>query len=725
MPPTKPDPVHALFAQGQKHQSDRRFDDALACYEQILKINPDIAEVHFHIGRICAVTDRFSRALAHLSRAAALKPAEPAIWQAWAEAAALAADPQADAALLGAVKSAPIAPALRIAVQDRFARPHGRPPAPISAAKRPALDRILKHLKAGKPAEAQRLAAAEAARHPQEPAFANALGMAQRDLGAKEAAIASFRRAVALQRGYAEAQNNLGTTLRDLGRTADAARAFRAAVIAAPNWPAALINLADMLNRLGAQTHALPYAQKAATLDPRSAAAPLLLGEIHFRLSQYAEAAEAFSRALVADPAGLQPRLSLAQAHTRLGHVSQAMDEYDRVLNRAPDHANALAGKAGLLQSLGQFDDAEALFRRSFGADPTNGENYRLFIASHRTRADDPLLEQMVTRFNAKGLPDTDRMNFGFAIAKALEDTRQYDRVFEYLNIANGLMRKAWPYDISHRLNEVRALQEAYAGFDFATAQPEGACDYAPIFVTGMPRSGTTLVERIIAAHSKVEAAGEAGVAAGAALRLISAADGRFAPVSSLPAEAIAAVGREYAEKLGARFPDAARVTDKSILTYMHIGLIKLALPKARIIVVRRDPRDTLLSIYKNKFAEGTHLYAYDLGDLAQYYRSFVEMVGFWRRRVPDWIYEVDYESLVANPETESRNLIAAAGLEWEDQCLESHKNVRKVDTLSVYQARQPISAGSVQSWKRYEKELGMMMDALGDILTEAKDGIE
>lgn len=725
MTQTKPNALRALFAQGKKHQAERRFDKALECYDRILKSDPDIAEVHFHIGRICAVTDRFARALDHLARAAALKPSELAIWLAWAEAAALSADVQAETTLLTALKAAPIDPAQRIAIQDRFARQRGRPPVRMSAAARTALERIVKLLQSGKAAEAQRLAASEAARQPNEPALANILGLAQRDLGAKEAAVASFQRAVALERGYADAQNNLGVTLRDMGRAADAARAFRAAVITAPNWPTGLINLADMLNRLGAQARALPYAQKAATLEPRSAPPSLLLGEVHFRLGQYAEAAEAFSRALAANPSGFQPRLSLAQAYTRLGRDTEALAEYDTLLAGAPENANALAGKAGLLQSLGRFDEAEALFRQSFRADPANGENYRLFIASHRTQADDPLLEDMIAQFEAEGLPDADRMNFGFAIAKALEDTKQYGRVFDYLNVANGLMRKAWPYDIAQRLNEVRTLQDAYSGFDFAAAQMEGASDYAPIFVTGMPRSGTTLVEQIIAAHSLVEGAGEAGVAAGAALRLIASPEGGFAPVSSLPTQAIAAIGQEYADKLGARFPDAKRITDKSILSYMHIGLLKLALPNARFIVVRRDPRDTLLSIYKNKFAEGTHLYAYDLKDLALYYRSFVDMVDFWRARVPNWIHEVDYESLVANPEAESRKLIAAAGLDWEDQCLDFHKSTRKVDTLSVYQARQPISAGSVRSWQRYEKDLEVLMEALGDIVTEAKNGTE
>jgi hypothetical protein len=145
----------------------------------------------------------------------------------------------------------------------------------------------------------------------------------------------------------------------------------------------------------------------------------------------------------------------------------------------------------------------------------------------------------------------------------------------------------------------------------------------------------------------------------------------------------------------------------------MFIGLLKLAMPNARFVIVQRDPRDNLLSIYKNKFPDDTHLYAYDQRDLAITYATFVEMVDFWRERVPDWFYEVQYEELVANPEAETRKLIAACGLPWEDACLKPQDNERKVETLSVFQARQPISKASVKAWQRYEKELAPMLDEL------------
>jgi hypothetical protein len=186
-----------------------------------------------------------------------------------------------------------------------------------------------------------------------------------------------------------------------------------------------------------------------------------------------------------------------------------------------------------------------------------------------------------------------------------------------------------------------------------------------------------------------------------------------FRRADTIPDAEIAALGRDYLAQVADRFPSAEIVSDKSITSYRYPGLLKLALPKARVIVVRRDPRDNLLSIYRNRFPEGAHLYAYDLRALAEYYATFVQMVEFWRSETPDWFTEVQYESLVSNPEEESRRLIAACGLDWEEACLTPHHNERQVRTLSVYQVRQPISKGSVKAWHRYEEELQPMFDVL------------
>ncbi|MDP4033250.1 MAG: sulfotransferase [Pseudorhodobacter sp.] len=716
-PPNKtltPTEIKSAYAEALHLIADARPDAALQRLGHIVETNPNIAEVQFQIGRIFTTGDRYDRALSHLQAAAALKPKEPAIWAALAAAVALAGDADSQKACLAALKSAPIAPELRIRLQNRFGAQKAASKPALGGADAKAIAALVALMSARRFAEAEAGARTLLLRHPGAAIAANIRASALAALGRHPEALTAFHDAIRIDPFYAEAHANLGHLLQDMGRLDAAKAAFRDAVACAPAMAGALTELARLQTRSGSPERALPLLERALKAAPNSVAALTARGNALTRLRDYAAAETALLRAVKAAGGKSAEALALlAQAQAHLGKDDEALRNYDAALAVDANHAAAQGGKAGLLQNLGRFDEAEIWFRKVFETDPTNGENYRLFIASHKCRPGDPIIAQMLARFDDPALGDTDRMNLGFAIAKALEDVRDYDKVFTYLNAANSLLRKAFPYDIAQRQREVAAVQAAMAGFDWQAAQVPGTSDYAPIFVTGMPRSGTTLVEQIIASHSQVEGAGEMGDGTRIAQRLLfEGADGPCS-MTSLTAGQIAGLGRDYEALLRSRFPDAPHVTDKSILTYLFIGLMKLALPRARIIVVRRDPRDTLLSIYKNKFPEGTHLYGSDLTDLAHYYTSFVQMIEFWRALVPDWFYEVEYEALVANPEAESRKLIAACGLEWQDACLNFHQNTRKVETLSVYQVRQPISGGSVKSWQRYGAEIAPLLAAL------------
>jgi len=706
-----------LYDQAMKLQAAKRHEEALACYEQMIAANPRIAEVHYQVARIFTEAGKPARALPHLQAAAALRPAEPAIWRLWAAAVALTADPEAEASFLAALKHSTLAPEVTLRLQDRFTPGHRYVPA-VPAAVRAEVRKVMPLMKARRFAEAELLAASLLSRHPRCAAAANLLATAQARQGKTDAAIANYSRAATLDPEDAEPLNNLGQVLMEAGRLPEAIEAFRGAIIAAPCMVPALANLALAMQRIAKIAAALPFAQRAARLDPKDPVPLITLANLHTLLRDPESAAAVLRRALALAPARADAQALMGQALSRLGDDDAAMHHYDRALDLQPDLPLAIGGKASLLQTLGRFDEAEAWFRRAFALDPANGEHYSTFLVSHKVTPGDPILDEMIARFDDPKTTDASRIGFGFGIAKALEDLKDFDRVFPYLRAANDLTRKLHPYDIAVRHERVAALLHSLDSRAWPGAPVPGTSDAAPIFVTGMPRSGTTLVEQIIASHSTVTGAGEVNILADMAAKLLF--PGREAiAVADLPPEAIAGLGEDYLAALRQRHPEAARITDKSIQSYMYIGLIKLALPNARIVVVRRDPRDNLLSIYKNKFTEGTHLYSNNLRDLGEYYRSFHEVIEFWRARVPGWFYEVQYEELVANPEAETRKLIAACGLDWEDACLTSHQNTRKVDTLSVFQVRQPISKGSLNAWQRYEAHLGEMFEALGDLLPE------
>lgn len=706
-----------LYDQAMKLQAAKRHEEALACYEQMIAANPRIAEVHYQVARIFLEAGKPARALPHLQAAAALRPAEPAIWRLWAAATALTVEPEVEATFLAALKHSTLPPEVKLRLQDRFTPGHRYVPA-VPAAVRAEVRKVMPLMKARRFAEAELLAASLLSRHPRCAAAANLLATAQARQGKIDAAVANFSRAATLDPEDGEPLNNLGQVLIEAGRLPEALEAFRAAVVAAPCMVPALAHLALALRRSDQVAEALPFALRAARLDPADPMPLVILGNL-YTLRRDFEAAEAVLRkALALDPARADAQALMGQTLARLGQDAEAMAHLDRALALQPDLALAIGGKASLLQTLGRFEEAEPWFRRSFELDPANGDNYNGFLVSHKVKPGDPILDEMIARFDDPKTSDANRIGFGFGIAKALEDLKQYDRVFPYLRVANDLTRKANPYDIKVRHERVDSLLRSMESRDWPGEPMHGTSAFAPIFVTGMPRSGTTLVEQIIASHSTVTGAGEMNIAAKLGAKLL-AADKDTVPLRDVPPEAIAKLGQDYLAEVRQRNPGIGRIADKSIQSYMYIGLIKLALPNARIVVVRRDPRDNLLSIYKNKFNEGTHLYSNNLRDLGEYYRTFHEVIEFWRARVPDWFYEVQYEELVANPEAETRKLIAACGLGWEDACLNSHQNTRRVETLSVFQVRQPISKGSLNAWQRYEAHLGEMFEALGDLLPE------
>lgn len=710
---TKANDIQTVYALGMEQQAAKDFPAALKTYGRVLRMNPDIAEAHYQIGRILCDTDAANAAIPHLRKAAELRPKEDAVWKALAIAVALGGNKTIESEFLSALKRAAIPPHVKIELQDRFGAQRTASKPATGGVSVQNIRRMLQLMDSGRFSDAQIAAERFTKSNPQSAVAYNVLAATQALQGRVAAAEQNFRAAIRLDSRYAEAHEHLGRLLASQNKPEEALDAFRKAVTLAPGRTSALVALATMQTQNGSASGALPLLERAIETDPDSAEVYRALGNALTRLRKYDQAEIAFEKAIELLPKDSPDLIALlAQAQSRIGKDDSAMQNYERALAMNENTPIAVGGKALLLQTLGDFDAAETWFRKSFEIDPNNGENYRAFIASHKTKPGDPVIDRMLERYEDTSITKTDRANLGFAIAKALEDVKDYSRVFHYLDEANALIREANPYDIAKRKRNVSALLEAYADVDWHSINIEGTTDFAPIFVTGMPRSGTTLIEQIVSSHSTVTGAGEVGEAAGSGYQLVMRR-GKARQFDTIAQEEFAAVGHGFKAYIRSRFPDSDKITDKSIQSYMSLGILKLAMPNARFIIVRRDPRDNLLSMYKNKFPDDTHLYSYDQHDLATYYGTFVEMIDFWRERVPDWFHEVQYEELVANPEEETRKLIAACGLEWEDACLNFHENKRKIETLSVYQARQPISKASVALWQRYEKDLKPMLDAL------------
>lgn len=390
---------------------------------------------------------------------------------------------------------------------------------------------------------------------------------------------------------------------------------------------------------------------------------------------------------------------ALIEVRALLGDTDAVVEGYDALIALAPRHPKPLADKAQFLQQTGEFEAADALFREALRQSPGNGELYRMRAVGKRLTKSDPLIRKMQKLYADPRMSEAGRMHLGFALAKAMEDAGAHDKVFGYLKTANRLQRKAYPYDPKTREAEVAALIEASR-----TSAPPADSEVAPIIVSGMPRSGTTLVEQILGAHSGVTAGGELGIALRLAYGMFGAPD-RITPLAAITPGALDKFAETYARQARARVAQPElRITDKSIQNHLILGHLHRAMPRAGLVVVRRDPRDIALSIYKNYFADGTHRYSNDLADIARYMKSFERIVAFWKDRVP--VHEIVYEELIADPEAQARALLEALGLEWQPDCLNFHRRSGAVKTLSIAQVRQPIYSSSSGAWRRYETEM-------------------
>lgn len=712
------DDIQKVYAEGLTLQNAGQFDAAIQVYARLIDANPKIAEAHFQIGRCLTSINKFELALRHLREAVRLRPKEAAVWMAWSDAVALGGEPSDEAEIVRVLKSAPVDQKLKIVLQDRYGahRTNTRPR--LGGANKTEIGKLVTMVGLGRFGEVETISTRLVKAHPESAIGWNILGTAQAKQGKMAKAEQAIRQAIRLDPNYAEAHENLGRLMLEQKRDDDAIVHFRRAVCIAPGLATALVVVATFLTRANLPALAIRLLNRVTGAAAESHPYYLALGNAHTRLKNYRKAEESFENALATTPKTVDGRTLkkendalglLAQAQARLGKDDAALSNFRLALQQNPDSPLATVGLASLLLTLGRFDEAAPLFHRGFELDPLNGENYRVFISSHKTKPGDPIIDQMIELHGKTAPNSNERMGFSFAIAKALEDIKAYDRVFAYLDEANAIVNRNAPFDIQVRNREIELTKSFFEGVDWKHQKVNGTSEFSPIFVTGMPRSGTTLIEQIISSHSMVDGAGEVGESTRLAHTFVQ--DNRR--LVSVAKATVADLGARYTDYMRSVFGDAPHITDKSIQTYMYIGLLKLALPNARFIVVRRDPRDNLLSIYKNKFPDDTHLYAYDQRDLARFYETFLDMVGFWRDLVPDWFYEVDYDALVADPEPETRKLIEACGLPWEDACLSPQDNDRKVETLSLFQVRQPITKSSVKGWKRFEKDLAPMLDEL------------
>jgi tetratricopeptide (TPR) repeat protein len=526
-----------------------------------------------------------------------------------------------------------------------------------------------------------------------------------------------YRKAIALAPAFIDAWNNLGTCLRELKRTDEAEAAYRKALELRPNDPHTLDNLALAVKDLDRLDEAADLLRRALVIETRSDKFYVHYATVLLDQKKVEEAATACERALALDPDNHDALNVMGRVAFDRGDLNAALSHYRRALALKPDLADACNNMGNVLKELGQLQEAEDAYLEALRLDPTAAGVYVNLADSRKFAPGDPHLAAMeALAAKPDGLSKSDRMQLDFGLGKAYADLRDHDRSFKHLLAGNAGKRAAIAYDEKASFALFDRIEAVFTGELIKAKSGGGDLAKMPIFVLGMPRSGTTLVEQILASHPMVHGAGELPAFSDVVLA-VHGADGRAVPypdfMPALDAAALKEIGARYVAEVRKLAPSGERVTDKMPSNYYFAGLIRLALPNARVIHTMRDPVDTCISCFSKLFsAEQNH--TYDLAELGRYYRRYAHLMQHWRAVLPEGSFlDVQYEEVVADLEAQARRIIAYCGLPWDDRCLSFHQTERPVRTASATQVRQPIYRSAVGRWRVYEKFLGPLLSEI------------
>jgi tetratricopeptide (TPR) repeat protein len=391
-----------------------------------------------------------------------------------------------------------------------------------------------------------------------------------------------------------------------------------------------------------------------------------------------------------------------------------ALPAYKTALVLEPGNHHHAYNIACLCRSLGKLGEAESFFDKAIELSGGDAESYKLRSDLRTQSADDNHVTQLRTRLGEANTTPRDRVQLLFGLAKELEDLGEYKDSFEALKTGVDIRRSLMKYDVNNDLQTIEAIQQNFTSEVFDT-KSNGSASEEPIFILGMPRTGTTLVERILSSHSDVHSAGELTNFTVQMMNQVSQGErpkNRETLVAATTRLNFEQLGADYIESTRPFTGHTPRFIDKLPLNYLYVGLIHLALPNAKIIVLNRHPVDTCYSVYKQLFMDA-YPFSYDLSELAQYYIAYSSLMDHWQAVLPGVIHVMDYENLTADVEGETRRLLDYCDLPFELGCLDFTANKQPSTTASAAQVRQPVYGSSVGKWKHYEEQLQTLITGL------------
>ena len=510
--------------------------------------------------------------------------------------------------------------------------------------------------------------------YPNVPLLFNILGACYKQLGQLSDAEKMFKNAFSIKPDYAEAHFNYGIVQKDLGRIDAAIESYQNAISILPNYPDAHNNLGNAFKSIGMYAHAIESYEWAVAYKPEFEEAFNNLGVVQCDVGLQHLAIKNFEKAYSLNSNFFEALFYLGVAHKDLGNKSVAISTFEKLLEIQSHNTKVLRNLCEVKK-----------FKKS----------------------DSKLINKMESLLNSDKINQSELIDLNFALSNVYEDLGDIDTQFKYLSDGNKLRKALLSYSIESSIKLFNTIKDVFDDLPTLTNNELSQSSLRPIFIVGMPRSGTSLVEQIVASHNEAHGAGELEFSTQIFSSIIANISG------DVDKKDLLFFREQYLAKLNALKCSKNIITDKMPMNFRYIGLIISAFPEAKIIHLKRDARATCWSIYKNYFDSDGIGYSYDQNDLAQYYGLYSDLMSFWHERFPDQIYDICYEDLTTNQEDETRKLLEYCDLDWDEKCLNFHSNKRAVKTASALQVRKKMYQGSSEAWKKYEAYLQPLIKGL------------
>ena len=507
--------------------------------------------------------------------------------------------------------------------------------------------------------------------------------------------------------------NILGVSYKAIKQPGNAVESFEKALEIKPDYDEVLFNLGLTFQELGQIDSAITSYEKAIQINNGNYTAHNNLGLILLGRGQLNSAIDHFEWSVSFKHDFAEAHNNLGSTLLELGKINDALDSYQKAIEFKPDYAQALNNQAITLLRLGQNDEAVISLEKALAYRPDFASAHHSLSGLKKYTKGDPQVDQMKSLLTNKSLSQSDQQFLYFALAKAYDDIGSYNEQFKVLQKGNQLRSLEMSSSVEEYRNNYSIFRALFGPQSTFTKKPLNykKTKIRPIFIVGMPRSGTSLVEQIISSHKEVHGAGELDTLTKAINKNLK--ELRANKNIGFTEKDLLSIRQEYIDSLTQLNVSESIITDKWPLNFQYIGFILSAFPEAKIIHLQRDARAVCWSIYKHYFSDKGNGWAYSFDDLVSFYGLYSEMMGFWHELFPNKIYDINYEKLTTNQKDETKKLLKYCELDWDDSCLNFHTNKRDVKTASAIQVRKKMYRGSSEDWKKYEQYIKPLVDRL------------